>query len=460
MRPPAERRGISVVIRTGLRTRDVKPYFRSMSFTSRAGWRDAYLAAGARGLSVMGDFLAATALVLAFQSAGAGGYAVSGLMLAGVLPLVVLAPVTGRLADRVDSRTLLVGVGLAQAAVCVLLAFVETPILAIALVGLLSCGLALTQPTLAALLPAMVSRDDLPRASALSQTASSLGGLAAPVLAGVLVGQFGARVPLLIDAVTYLALVAAGLLIRARRGAGHRHAVTGERAGADFRYWRDPILACLTIAISGVILGVGAINVVAVFFLRETLHASTTAYGLVEALWAVGLLGGSWAVARLVRRMRDDGALVHGLLVALGGTCLAIAVMAAVPSLLWLVPLYLIGGACNGGINVLQNVLVARRVPAEAHGRAFAVLVGWVQGAGMAGYAMAGLQLELFSPRTLVFALGVSGLAVCALVAVPIVRAVRRDRAARRVAEPEDVTAGTGAVTTGAGPVEPASALT
>ncbi|WP_033339258.1 MFS transporter [Catenuloplanes japonicus] len=396
-----------------------------MSFTSRVGWRDAYLAAGARGLSVTGDFLAATALVLAFQSAGAGGYAVSGLLLASVLPLVVLAPVTGRIADRVDSRRLLVGVGLAQAAVCVLLAYTETPILAIALVGLLSCGLALTQPTLAALLPAMVSREDLPRASALNQTASSIGALAAPVLAGVLVGQFGARVPLLIDAATYLALAAAGLLIHARRATK----TTGKATTTNFHYWRDPILACLTVAIAGVVLGVGAINVVAVFFLRETLHASTTAYGLVEALWAVGLLGGSWLVARLVRRMRDDGALVHGLLLALAGTCLAILLMGPAPALLWVVPFYLIGGAFNGALNVLQNVLVARRVPAEAHGRAFAILVGWVQGAGMAGYAMAGLQLELFDPRTLVFALGGAGLAVCALLAIPIVRAVRRDRA-------------------------------
>ncbi|MFI5839571.1 MFS transporter [Catenuloplanes sp. NPDC051500] len=416
-----------------------------MSFTSGSGWRDAYLAAGARGLSVTGDFLAATALALTLQSAGAGGFAVAGLLLAGVLPLVVLAPLTGRVVDRVDSRRLLCGVGLAQAAVCTVLAFVSSPVLIVALVALLACGLALTQPTLAALLPAMVGRDDLPRAAALNQTMTSIGALAAPVLAGVLVGGFGARVPLLIDAGAYLALVVAGLLIRTRRGGSGGGGVSGvsgvttpERTA--FRYWRDPLLGSLTVAIAGVVLGVGAINVVAIFYLRETLHASTTAYGLIEALWAAGLLAGTWVVARLVRRMRDDGMLVYGTLCTLAGTCAAIAAMAIVPALLWVAPFYLLGGFFNGGLNVQQNVLIARRVPAESHGRAYAVFVGWVQGASLTGYALAGFMLELAPPRTLVFALGAAGLTICALVAVPIVRAIRRERVDRRTAGP--VTAG------------------
>ncbi|MET7673174.1 MFS transporter [Micromonospora luteifusca] len=190
-----------------------------MSFTTvESRWSDVWLAATARGVTICGDFLAATALALALQGAGAGGLAVSGLLLAATLPLVVLAPLAGRLADRVDSRTLLVTIGLLQAAICALLAVVDHPVLVVGLVTLLACGLAVTQPCLAALLPAMVRPADLPRASAISQTAVSLGALGGPVLAGLLVGQFGTRVPLLLDAATYLALVVAGLLLRTRRG--------------------------------------------------------------------------------------------------------------------------------------------------------------------------------------------------------------------------------------------------
>src|SRR5206468_1319843 len=120
--------------------------------------------------------------------------------------------------DRVDSRRLLVVTTLAETVVCVLLSFATATPVIIGLVALLGCGLAVTSPTLSALIPEMVSRERLPKAMALGQTASSIGMLIAPALGGVLVGQFGLRVPLLIDAATYLALVAAGLLIRTRRG--------------------------------------------------------------------------------------------------------------------------------------------------------------------------------------------------------------------------------------------------
>ena len=53
---------------------------------------------------------------------------------------------------------------------------------------------------------------------ALSQTAGSLGMMLAPALGGLLMGRFGLRVPLLADAGSYLAIAAAGRLIRTRRG--------------------------------------------------------------------------------------------------------------------------------------------------------------------------------------------------------------------------------------------------
>ncbi|WP_146167687.1 MFS transporter, partial [Micromonospora sp. MH33] len=158
-----------------------------MSFASGSSrWPDVWLATAARGVSSCGDFLAASALTLALQSAGAGGLAVSGLLLAATLPLVALAPLTGRLADRVDSRVLLVAAGLGQAAICLALAYAGRPALVIPLVALLAAGLAVTQPVLAALVPAMVRAEDLPRAGALNQTAGTLGALAGPALAGLL----------------------------------------------------------------------------------------------------------------------------------------------------------------------------------------------------------------------------------------------------------------------------------
>ncbi|MCF0094606.1 hypothetical protein B0E54_03458 [Micromonospora sp. MH99] len=466
-----------------------------------------WLAASARGITICGDFLAATALALALQGSGAGGLAVSGLLLAATLPLVVLAPLAGRLADRVDSRTLLVTVGLAQAAICTLLAVVTHPVLVVGLVALLACGLAVTQPCLAALLPAMVRPADLPRASAISQTAVSLGALGGPVLAGLLVGQFGTRVPLLVDAATYLALVAAGLLLRTRRGgrrtaagptapvptaaAGPRAAgpsaagpaaaepcaaeptaagsgtptigpeaqagpteagptearptaggsagavptgagpsVAGlPAAGGTTEGWRlrlDPLMLVMVASTAVVIAAVGGINVIEVFFIRETLNGSATTYGLVGAAWMAGMLPGGWLAARLARRLDDDGALVRAVLVALAGCSLMVLLAALVPTAGVLVPLWLVAGAANGAENVFANLLIARRVPEAMHARAYASFGAAVQGGSMTGYLLGGALLTLVSPRPLIAAAGAAGLLVV-LVFVPVVaRAVRR----------------------------------
>ncbi|MEU4527117.1 MFS transporter [Micromonospora ureilytica] len=440
-----------------------------MSFTTgESRWADVWIAAAARGTTICGDFLAATALALALQGAGAGGLAVSGLLLAATLPLVVLAPLAGRLADRVDSRTLLVTIGFTQAAICALLAVVEQPVLVVGLVTLLACGLAVTQPCLAALLPAMVRPADLPRASAISQTAVSLGALGGPVLAGLLVGQFGTRVPLLLDAVTYLALVVAGLLLRTRRG-GRRPATSQAAASSQaparsqptassqavsggvptaggtesgWRLRRDPLMLVMVVSTAVVIAAIGGINVIEVFFIRETLGGSPTTYGLVSAAWMAGMLPGTWLAVRLARRLDDDGALVRGVLATLAVCSLMVLLAATVPAAGVLVPLWLVGGAANGGENVFANLLTARRVPEAMRARAYASYGAAVQGGSMAGFLIGGALLAAVPPRPLIAGAGVVGLLVV-LVFVPVVtRAVRRSANAGlatpgRPAEPE-----------------------
>ncbi|RAO50687.1 putative MFS-type transporter YfiS [Micromonospora noduli] len=441
-----------------------------MSFTTdESRWSDVWLAAAARGTTICGDFLAATALALALQGAGAGGLAVSGLLLAATLPLVVLAPLAGRLADRTDSRTLLVTIGFGQAAICALLAVVEQPVLVVGLVALLASGLAVTQPCLAALLPAMVRPADLPRASAISQTAVSLGALGGPVLAGLLVGQFGTRVPLLLDAATYLALVVAGLLLRTRRGGRRPAAVSSDAAASQaaaspaaaanrpavsggvatpggteigWRLRRDPLMLVMVVSTAVVIAAIGGINVIEVFFIRETLGGSATTYGLVSAAWMAGMLPGTWLAVRLARRLDDDAGLVRGVLATLAVCSLMVLLAATVPAAGVLVPLWLVGGAANGGENVFANLLTARRVPEAMRARAYASYGAAVQGGSMAGFLIGGALLAVVPPRPLIAGAGVVGLLVV-LVFVPFVtRAVRRSSSAGlatpgRPAEPE-----------------------
>jgi MFS family permease len=378
-----------------------------MSFTSGESWRDVYLVAGSRAVSVCGDFLAATTLALVLAERGHGGLAVSGLMLAASLPLALLAPITGRVADRVDSRVILTVVPTLQAVVCLVLAFTSHPVAIIGLVALLACGLAFTQPVLGALLPEMVRPADLPKASGLSQTAGNIGMLVAPALAGVLVGSAGSQLPLLIDAASYLALVGAALLVRTRRR-GHP---SSRGALVPWRLRDDRTLTVMVGVLAATIAAVSAISVVEVFFIRNTLGASTTVFGIVAAAWTGGMLLGNVLFSRVPPRLIT----VPALLLVVIGSCVPVLVAAAVPGPFWILPLWIAGGVCNGGINVFIMVIVSGRTPAPARGRAFATLSAAVQGAGMVGLLAAGPLVDRFDARLLFALVGAFGLVIAVL---------------------------------------------
>jgi MFS family permease len=402
--------------------------FRSGRSDSDSRWGDVYLAAGTRAVSVCGDVLAATTLALVLQERGHGGLAVSGLLVAASLPPAVLASIAGRVADRVDSRTILVVAGLAQFVVCLALAFTDDPIAIIGLVALLACGLAVVGPTVQALVPQMVRADDLARASGLVQTVSVVGMLIAPALAGLLVGRTGPRVPLLLDAASYLALVVAGLALRTRRRAGGGTTAVTTTA---FRVRDDRTLFVLIGALAAVIGVVSAVNVFEVFLIRQTLRASATVFGLVAAAWTGGMLIGTVVFGRVPKRRITATAL----LVIVTLNCVPILAAAAVSNALWMIPLWIAGGVCNGATNVFLMVIVAGRVPATAHGRAFAVVAAAIQGAVMIGLLVAGPLLEQYGPRELVGTAGALGLLtglVCLVLmrreTLPAARAVEIER--------------------------------
>ena len=230
---------------------------------------------------------------------------------------------------------------------------------------------------------------------------------------------------LLVDAASYLAIMVAALAIRTRRGRAPEPLPVGARAPAGWAMRRDPLLRSITIAVAAVVTGVSAVNVADVFFVRGVLHGSATVYGLLSAVWTGAMMLGAWLLAR---RPLRDGAVAVALLVSLAAACGAVALAAAVPAVAWMVPLWLFGGIFNGSVNVASGVLVGRRAPAEARGRAFAVFGGVANGANAVGYLLAGLALAVLSPRAVIALAGAVGLAVALAFAVPMIRAATRDQ--------------------------------
>ena len=146
---------------------------------------------------------------------------------------------------------------------------------------------------------------------------------------------------------------------------------------------RDPLIRPLLILFAAVVGAISAIDVVEVFFIRQTLHSSTTMFGLITAMWLVGVLIGA---AFFGRRNPDDARLARWMLGLLTGTVVVVGLAGTVPGALWLLPLWIIGGVTNGGENVGLGVLLGRRVPSAMRGHANAVVMGTMNAAIALGY--------------------------------------------------------------------------
>ncbi|GAB3655435.1 MFS transporter [Glycomyces tarimensis] len=403
-----------------------------MSFTSfneGTRWSDVHAAAMCAFLAGTAMFTADFALAIHLQSTGHGGAAVAALIICATLPLVVLAPVTGRMADRFDSRALMAFSGVLQAAAIVAMTRTDELYLLLGLVVLNACGTALLQPTVSALVPAITAEEDLPRAIALVQTGTLLGLSAGPAAAGFVIAAHSVDAALIAAACCALLRSVLSCDIRTRRG-GIRRDLT-ERRESGRLTWNlrgDRLLLTMVVGLSAVIGALCAVNVLSVFLVREVYGASESTYGLVRASWTIGMVAGAWIAAALIRRMRRDSSLAWLQMACLAGIGL-VSLVQGVPlfTVLLLVPINLIGGVFNAGENSALGIAVARRVPERFRGRANASIGAKVNGATLSGYFLGGVLSTFLEVRTSFLIVGLVSVAIVALCVPGIRRATRAE---------------------------------
>lgn len=362
--------------------------------------RDLRILLPARAFSAFGDDLAVVVLTLRLYSQTHSPWSITGLLLCSAVPVVVLAPVAGRLVDALPFRRLALATGLWQAGCCAALALTGSLWATYALVLVLQVGQVVAGPTWQALL-ATIAADDLGPAVAGSQALNRLAAVAAPAAAGVLAASLGYGRPLYIDAVTFLCLAAAARAIKTSRG-GRTWGGAEPTSRPAFSLRADSLVFPLVIGLCLLVLAGESTNVVEVFLVRGSLGASPAAFGLLGGLLAVALVAGSLAAGRTatdaVRALRAlvaAFALAVGLV--LGGLAPSLAVFAAA----WTVV-----GAANGMLNTDVSTLLLTRTPEAYRGRVLARVNGLVRGASVAALGLGGVAGSLLGPRTTFVAAG------------------------------------------------------
>lgn len=328
-------------------------------------------------VSQLGDWFNAIALYsLLYQLTGTAT-SVALVIVLQLLPASFVTPFVGMVIDRFDRRRIMIAADIVRGVAILGLLFVRTPGTAWMAYAVLMVTVSATgffEPAKSATIPAVVAREDLVTANALSTATWSIMLAIGASIGGLVSAAFGRDVTFVLNSLSFFvsAIMIARIDIppRAERaeGAGFRPFIDG------FRYLRThPDVASIALIKAGWSTVGGALLILTVLGQRAfAIHGSGDAgIGVLYAARGVGALAGSWIVTHLAMKSSDrlirliaPSYFIAGAFYALLGVAPTIWVAAA-----------LVVGAhiCGSLLWVASNVMMQLNVRDTFRGRVFSV---------------------------------------------------------------------------------------
>jgi MFS family permease len=339
------------------------------------------------------------------------------------LPVLLLAPYGGVIADRVDKRRLMVALQTAMGVQALVLGLLTvTGVVTLweicVLAALLGLNNAFENPARQSFMSEMVGAENLRNAVSLNSVMVNTARTVGPAIGGLLIATVGVGVCFLLNAASFVAVVAS--LLTLDRAALHPSPPTVRAAGQlreGFRYVaRTPSLGIPLLMMGLVGCLAYEFQVSLPVMARSGLHVGAGGFGLMTAAMGVGAVAGGLLVAA---RGKTG---VRPLVIAAGAFGIAFALAALAPSLgLELVALALVGW---GGVAFMSTGNSTLQLGADPmmRGRVMSLWFVAFQGSTPIGGPIIGWVMAAAGARA---GLGV-GAVTCVLVALLGLLALRR----------------------------------
>ena len=351
-------------------------------------------------ISVSGTWMQSVAqawLVLHLTGSGVDLGIVVGLQF---LPMLLLGPFGGLIADRVNKRRLLFvtqTAGGLLALVLGILVVTDTVVLwqVYLLAGMLGMVNLFDNPARQTFMVEMVGRDDLPNAVSLNAALMNGARDIGPAIGGVIITVFGLGTCFFVNAASYLAVIVGLSLMRTSEL--HRTPPVARARGQvrdGFRYvWATPALRNVLLSVA--LIGIFAYNftVTLALLAKDTFHGGAGAYaGLTACMGAGAVVGGLLAA----HRARPTPRLLQVLALIFGGLMAAVALA---PTLLVADLLIVLMGAASIGFIATANATLQLTADPAMRGRVMALYAMAFLGTTPIGAPLVGAIAQWTSPR-------------------------------------------------------------
>ncbi|MEJ7741285.1 MAG: MFS transporter [Nocardioidaceae bacterium] len=346
--------------------RDPRPGLREV--LAQPGYRRLWVA---RTISQWGDTFNFVALALLIYDLTGSGVGVSGVVVAEILPVLLLAPVAGPLGDRWPRVRVMIGSDLCRVGLALVLAvWHEAPVAVYAVAFAMSVGSVFFNPAASSVLPALVREDELVAANSGIWTAAVVSQIVLAPVAGILVVTAGYAPAFAINAASY---AASALVLRELRVPDVLQPRRRQRWWADARdgamvLVRYRLLRALALGQVLAALSAGATSALLIVLAEERLGVTGGGYGLLIAAIGIGAALGPLALLRLVRNPARP-LFVFGSFGLRGLVDLLLATVTVVPGAAASLVVYGVGTSTGA---VTFNSMVQTETPERFRARVFA----------------------------------------------------------------------------------------
>jgi MFS family permease len=376
-------------------------------------------------ISNTGNWLQLAAQAVLVKQLSGSSFAVGMTTAALFVPVWIFALPGGRLADAVDRRRVLVAMEVlamgATAVLAVLAATGHATVAAVVVVALLvGVQFAVSIPTMMALLPALVERRQIGQAIGMNSITYNIARALGPALATAIIATLGFGITFALNALSFVALIAAVLMLRPRAtpqldGGG------GSVREALAYAWSDRRLRAMLAGVASVAIASAPVVALAPTFARDVFGERAADAGLLISGFGTGAIAGA---LMLTRAFRSHGRARFELLVPAGVVLSASLVAFA------LSPSLATGAICLGvaglgfiASNVTWTTGVQQAAPEHLRGRIMGIWTLAYLGVWPIAAPVGGAIADLVSPRAAVLVMALP-VFVVALIGV---RVIRRD---------------------------------
>jgi MFS family permease len=341
-------------------------------------------------------------------------WAISLVLLADFMPVMLLGPVFGAAADRWSRRWCAVAADVVRAAAFVGLALASSFEATVAFAVLAGTGTALFKPAVLAGLPSLVQRERTAAATSLYGAVTDVGYTAGPALAAALLVVTSPEDLMLVNGVTFA--ISAAVLSRLPFGSINSDTTPQEGPSSLFRDTREGIRATAGMPAIRVVIGAsagamffaGVFNVVELPFALSELGATDAGFAVLVAVFGFGFIFGSLQGSRGGKPATLKRRYLQGLgMMGAGGLIAGISPTFA-PALAG----FAFAGFGNGLFLVHERLLFQTEVSQRLQGRVFGVSEALISWGFAVAFVSGGAMAELAGTRAIVVFTGVGGLAL------------------------------------------------